>query len=131
MNEIKELKMTTKPQILRRVLLLAGFYLAALMATLPFPPTLEWLWRASYVWAFPMGLWFFCFHSFGSNTDVLSLLLGYGIYLGLMVWALVARRREVLVVVCAVVCLVLVINVSGCRKAWSAVKEELQKTNPE
>lgn len=124
--------MPTNRQVIRRLLFLGCAYVAAMIATLPFPLHEEgwfylYFYRASYFWAFPAGLWFF----FGHNADITEIIIAYCVYMALAVAAAVCVRRWILLVCYGVICALLILNVGGCRKVWTGVEQEFKSANPD
>lgn len=95
-----------KPRKARLALILATWAIA-LVVTFPHPAGLLW------IWMFPAGL-----KTAFTKTppDVADGILGWILYVGLLFWAAKAEKRWAFILAYIVLCIVLVVNVGGCRQ---------------
>jgi hypothetical protein len=91
----------------KRLIFIGFAWAIAVIAAFPHPAGIVWF------WAFPAGLSMFFT---GTRADLLDVVIGWPVYIALTAWAVSARRRWLYIAVYVLICVVLALNVVGCRR---------------
>jgi hypothetical protein len=97
-----------------RIVLILITWIVALVVTFPHPAGIIW------IWMFPAGLKLAI-----SKTppDALDGIIGWGVYVGILLWLGRAKKRWVFALAYFVLVLILAVNVSGCRHFHGGLKD--------